>query len=425
MKKFITDDQEILPHNTTIEQILLGNLLQNNLLYDQISHILDLDCFFLSIHKDIYSVISKKLESGHSVDVITLVNMVDEQDYLKELSKPFPYTNIKEYAQILSDLSIRRKVIIMSKNLLSDCYDESKDLEEAVQKSEDVFFKINEKNIKVPTIQFYPGAQKVFHQAQMFMEHKTSGINTGFDMLDQITNGFQIGELIILAGRPSTGKTAFALNLAIRIAANENPLLFLSLEMPYEQICARSIAILSGISVSTLLFGRVNHHLLAQCCNKISEFKNLPLYINDTSYLNINLLKSLIRQIKRQHKIKVVIVDYLQLIESSKSMESREQEIGKISRSLKMMAKEFGIIVIALSQMSRNVENRKEYEPKLSDLRGSGTIEQDADKVMFLHRPDNKIVESLQLVLAKNRNGTLGTINLIFDGSLMKFKEVS
>lgn len=418
----------LLPHNASIEQIILGCLLQNNSLFDKISTILDNECFFIPLHQKIYEAIEKKIINGHSADIITLVNMIDETSYLKELLIPFPQENIVEYAEILYDLSCRRKMITMAKNLLINAYDEKKPIEDQVECVEQVIFHINKRQIKTPTIQFFTGAQKVFVQAKKFIDsdREMMGIDTGFEYLNKTTGGLQPGELIILAGRPGTGKTAFALNLAVKVASNTKqgcPVLFLSLEMPYEQLCARIISTLSGISVSTLLFGRVNHALLGQCAATISKFKDLPLFINDASTLNIGALKSLLRQTKRQNNVGMIIVDYLQLIESSKFSENREQEIGKISRSLKMIAKDFGIPIIALSQMSRDVEKR-ENGPKLSDLRGSGTIEQDADKVMFLHRPDSKNSDMVQLILAKNRNGTLGAINFKYEGNLMKFTEL-
>lgn len=419
-----------LPTNIAIERSILGAILSQNTSYDKVSDIISAEDFFEKAHQELYRIIQTKLESAHVADLLTLSGSMKavgiDYDYVKKLAETlYPYEHIRQYAEILVELSTRRKLIFLGKNLIQDGYSEKIPADEQLQRAEKFFFEMHSKSNHNKTIKFFEGAKQVLNTTYSIVKNEQSiiGLKSHFFEIDHLLGGFKPGELIILAARPSTGKTALAANICCNIANDKKrhaPVLFVSLEMPYEQICFRMISSLSGIPLNSLLNAKMQPRAVKECIESMENFKKMPFYIYDTSFLSPGGLRSLIRQMKRQLHIELVVVDYLQLMESGKKDESREQEISKISRSLKLIAKEIGIPVIALSQMSRDIEKRTKEaaEPKLSDLRGSGSIEQDADVIMFLFRED----DTIKLSVAKNRNGALGIVPLKYISEITTFK---
>jgi replicative DNA helicase len=423
-----TQEKEI-PFNLAIEQAILGAILNNNTAYDKISDVInDLD-FFDKTHQKLYKAIKSRLESAYVADLLTLTTFISDSgidyNYVKQLNETiYPSENIRQYAEIMRELSLRRQLICLGKELVENAYSERLSIGEQIEHAEKFIFGINHHSHNNKTIQFFNGAKNVLDFTYNVVKHQQNiiGMETGFKDLDNLLGGLKAGELIILAGRPSMGKTAFATNICNNIALNEKnggAVLFISLEMPYEQICFRIISSLSNVPLNNLLHAKITPKAVKDCLQSIEIFKNMPLYIYDSAFLTPGTFRSIVRQMKRQFNIGVVIVDYLQLMESGSKYESREQEISKISRSLKLVAKEISIPIIALSQMSRDIEKRtSSLEPKLSDLRGSGSIEQDADVILFLFREDNDIKVSV----AKNRNGALGIFTLRYIPEITTFK---
>ena len=424
-------DLNDLPMSKEIEQSIIGAILNNNLAYDKVSDLISEEDFFEKTHQILYKIIQEKLENAQIVDLLTLSSSIAKYglnyDYIKLLVESvYPSEHIRQYGEILIELSTRRKLINLGKALLENGFNENLTGKEQMEIAEKVFFGMHSKTNHNKTIQFFDGAKIVLNNTFNIVNNEqiSTGVKTGFRELDHLMGGLRPGELVILAGRPAMGKTAFATNMATNMCLNStktnNRVLFISLEMPYEQICLRIISSLSNVPLNSLMHAKISPKAVKDCLHSIENFKNLPFYVYDASFLSPGGLRSLVRQMKRQLNINVIIVDYLQLMESSNKQENREQEISKISRSLKLIAKELSVVVIALSQMSRDIEKRKELgEPKLSDLRGSGSIEQDADSIIFLFKEDDIV----KLSLAKNRNGALGVFPIRFIPEITTFMD--
>ena len=294
----------------------------------------------------------------------------------------------------------------------NDISDENKEINSQIDLIEKTLLKMSENEVS-KTVHFFEGV------IGALKNEKQKSYETKYTELDKIIGGLHGGELIILAGRPSTGKTALATNITWQLVQQKYGVLIISLEMSCDQICARLISLSTKIDLSHLLHGKIPPHVVQSCIKHMEKFKSLPLFINDASSMNIMQIRSLLMQTKRQHDIKCVVIDYLQLIESYG--ENREQEISKISRALKLLAKELNIPILALSQLSRDIEKRKD-DPKSSDLRGSGAIEQDAD-VIFILSPSNT-GNVIKCFVVKNRNGPLGDFSLFFDRQLTEFRNL-
>lgn len=417
------------PFNLPLEQAIIGALLSNNSCYDQISDFVQKEDFFEKSHEKLYGIISSKLEAGYAVDLITLTSFIYdigiEYNYVKQLAETlYPSDNLRQYGQILKELATRRKLIKLGRLLIENGKSESIPVGEQLNIAEKSIFSMSQRSNDANIIQFFDGAKSVLEFTYNVVQHSQNivGLPTGFKELDNLLGGLKKGELVVLAGRPSMGKTAFSTNIGVYIAQQKKAVLFISLEMSYEQLCMRIISSLSGVPLNNLLHAKITPKSVKECLSSIEKFKALPLFIYDSGFLSPGAFRSLLRQMKRQHNIELVVLDYLQLMEVGGKTESREQEISKISRSLKLIAKEIGIPIIALSQMSRDIEKRKEdEEPRLSDLRGSGSIEQDADVILFLFKIDGVI----HLSVAKNRNGALGKFPLQYVGSTTTFKNFS
>lgn len=430
-------EAETLPHNIAIEQAVISTLLNENNTYDKVSNILKPNDFFEKTHQIIFKNIINKLERGQVADHLTLMNSISAEginpEYLISLSEnPYPSENIIQYSELLVDLSIRRKLINFGKKLTEDAINHKNDIMDQVAYAEKVIFDLTEKTSTEGCGKFGPVSLELLKQTEKLMhsDKKISGINTGYNNLNEILGGFHPGQLIILAARPSAGKTAFSLNLSLNAtmaSQGGGPVLFISLEMPQDQICARLISSLARVPLGNILYARMTQTMFNECVASIQRVQDLPIYIYDYPHATTGSILSLLRQTKRQYNIGMVVVDYLQLIDSSSRSENREQELSRISRALKLMAKEIKVPILVLSQMSRDVEKRSKEttsEPRLSDLRGSGAIEQDADVVMFLYRQNENDRTKVNVAIAKNRNGPLGNFVFNFEGMFTTFSEI-
>lgn len=414
--------------NIELEQILLGSLMNNNNLYDSIDTIININIFFEQTHQILYKFMYERFIAGKIADFYTIVGSCDQlsidSDYLKSLYLFGEKTtaNIVTYAEELVELYKRRKLLSIQNYIQTNLSKISS--KQQINYLEQEIFSLTETTTSAKTFSFYEASVNVLKTTEQIIKspNRQVGIGSPFVDLNKLLGGFKPGELIILAGRPSVGKTAFSANLMSHVCKNNTPTLFISLEMPYEQICMRLLSSLCDLPLSLLTRAQISKQQLHETMDNLDKFKTWPLYIHDTSYLTIGLLGSILRQMKRLYGIQLVIVDYLQLMDSGLRAESREQDISKISRALKLFAKEFNVPIIALSQMSRNIEQRKDGDsPKLSDLRGSGSIEQDADVIIFLYRQQEDNRNLITVSVAKNRNGALGEFQLLYNPEITTF----
>lgn len=415
-------------YNVELEQLVLSSLMNNNNLYDTID--LDKKVFQEKSHSVLYEFMQNRLNSGRVADFHTIVSNCDslgiDTEYLKSLYLMGTVSSLTHYIEELVELYKRRKLMEINSYITDNL---SKNMAmKNIGYLEQELNSLTDTTVNSKTLSLYQGSIKVLKTTESIMNspHKQIGVPSPFTDLNKLLGGFKPGELIILAGRPSVGKTAFATNILSHTGQKAIPTLFISLEMPYEQICTRILSSICNIPLYSFTRANISKQDLHYTMDYVEQIRNWPLFIHDASYLTVSLLGSLLRQAKRLYGTQLVVIDYLQLMESGLRAESREQDISKISRALKLFAKEFNVPIIALSQMSRDIEKRKDGDsPKLSDLRGSGSIEQDADVIIFLYRQNDDNRNLITTSVAKNRNGALGEFPLLYHAETTTFKNYS
>jgi len=429
---------KVPPHNLEAEQAILGSILINNDALNQVVDILSGGDFYREVHAYIFEGMLTLYNRDDPVDLITLSQVLKERDaldkvggtdYLASLAEATSTSaGIMYHAEIVKDLSIRRGLINQCSHIAEVCFQPTNDTEEILDLAEQSIFEIAERNIDQ---NFYPlneVVKKSFKKIETIRDDKITGISTGFTDLDDLTSGLQPSDLIIIAGRPSMGKTALALNIAYNAALEEKiGVAVFSLEMSMLQLGIRLLGADAMIDAWKLRKGALqddDYLRLTDSANRLSE---LPLYIDDSSGLSALEIKAKARRLKKKHDISLLIIDYLQLMQSKKSAESRQLEISDISRSLKALAKDLDIPIVAISQLNRKVEDRPNKRPMLADLRESGAIEQDADLIVFIYREElyNRTEENkgkAELIIAKHRNGPTGMVNLTFREKYTKFE---
>jgi replicative DNA helicase len=432
------------PQNVEAEQSILGGILIENEALHKVMEILTVDDFYRDAHQMIFNAMLDLLERGEPADLITLMNelrklnqldSIGGASYLASLSDSVPTAaNIEYYAKIVKEKSILRKLIQTSTEIVTKSYEDREDVEELLDEAEQSIFEISENRVK-PS--FYPIKKIVkdsFEIFQRLYEKKelVTGIPSGFKELDRMTAGFQPSDLIIVAGRPSMGKTAFCLNLA-QYAAIENkiPIAIFSLEMSKEQLVIRMFCSEAHVEGNRLRTGFLNESDWPKLTIAAGNLSEAPIFIDDSPALSVLELRAKARRLKGEHGLGMLIIDYLQLMRGRMKVESRQQEISEISRSLKALAKELNIPVIAVSQLSRKTEERTGNRPQLSDLRESGAIEQDADLILFLYRDEvyNRSDENpnkgkAEIIIGKQRNGPIGKVELQFEDKFTAFREL-
>ena len=444
---------KIPPQSRELEEAVLGALMLEKAAFDQVGVILKPECFYVETHQVIFKAILQLNEANKPVDLLTVVEELRSMSSLDEVGGPYYISkltnavvsaaNIEAHARIILEKFIQRELIRISSEVINEAYDDATDVFDLLDHAESKLFEITNGHLKK---EFDTLGKVVMDTVTRIDEMRSknedvTGVPSGFPTLDRVTYGWQPSDLIILAARPSVGKTAFALNLARNAALHPTKptsVAFFSLEMSSGQLVQRILSAESEIWLEKISRGRMEDHEMQQLYTKgIQRLSSAPMYIDDTAALNIFELRAKCRRLKNKHNIGMVIIDYLQLMSgSSDKNTNREQEISKISRDLKGLAKELQIPIIALSQLSRAVESRKEGDkvPQLSDLRESGAIEQDADMVMFLYRPEyygitaNENGESnkgeTHVKIAKHRNGSLDTVKLRALLHIQKFVEM-
>jgi replicative DNA helicase len=432
------------PQNVEAEQSILGGILIENEALHKVIEILTVDDFYRDAHQMIFNAMLDLLERGEPADLITLMNelrklnqldSIGGASYLASLSDSVPTAaNIEYYAKIVKEKAILRKLIHTSTEIITKSYEDREDVEELLDEAEQSIFEISENRVK-PS--FYPIKRIVkdsFEIFQRLYEKKelVTGIPSGFKELDRMTAGFQPSDLIIVAGRPSMGKTAFCLNLA-QYAAIENkiPIAIFSLEMSKEQLVIRMFCSEAHVEGNRLRTGFLNESDWPKLTIAAGNLSEAPIFIDDSPALSVLELRAKARRLKGEHGLGMLIIDYLQLMRGRMKVESRQQEISEISRSLKALAKELNIPVIAVSQLSRKTEERTGNRPQLSDLRESGAIEQDADLILFLYRDevynrseDNPNKGKAEVIIGKQRNGPIGKVDLAFWDKFTTFKDL-
>jgi replicative DNA helicase len=430
----------IPPQNIEAEQAVLGAIFLEPSSLTVTSEVLIPEDFYRSSHQKIFNVMLKLNDEGKAVDLITVteelaatknLEEVGGVSYLSELAGSVPTAaNIEYYARIVEEKSLLRRLIRTATNIAQEGYSREDEVEELLGEAEKTIMEVAQRknsgsfqNIKDVLVATYDNIEVLTTR-----KGDVTGIPTGFAELDRMTAGFQRNDLIIVGARPSVGKTAFALNIAQNVATktDENVAIF-SLEMGAEQLVMRMLCAEGNINAQNLRTGSLTDEDWRKLTMAMGSLSNAGIYIDDTPGVRIGEIRSKCRRLKQEHGLGMILIDYLQLIQGDgRSGDNRQQEVSEISRSLKALARELQVPVIALSQLSRGVEQRQDKRPMMSDIRESGSIEQDADIVAFLYRDDYYDKESenkniIEIIIAKQRNGPVGTVSLAFVKEYNKF----
>ncbi len=436
------------PQAIEVEEAVLGALMLERDAFVTVADIIDSPSFYKEEHQKIFEAIKKLSGKEKPVDLLMVTQELKDREQLDEIGGPGYITqltrrvasaaHIEFHARIIAQKFIQRELIRVSTEIQSRSYDDTVDVDDLIDFSESCLFKVAEGNIKKETVPIKPVLNEAILQIEKARNQQDglSGVPSGFTALDRITSGWQKTDLVIVAARPSMGKTAFVLSMARNMAVDHNrPVALFSLEMSSLQLVTRLIASETELGSQKLKTGALEDWEWEHLNRKISNLDKAPIFIDDTPALSIFEFRAKCRRLKMQHDIQVVIVDYLQLMTAgSDNRGSREQEVSTISRSLKAVAKELDIPILALSQLNRSVESREGKRPQLSDLRESGAIEQDADIVTFIHRPEyygidedesgNSLRGVAEIIIAKHRNGAVGDVHLSFKKELAKFADM-
>jgi replicative DNA helicase len=440
--------EKYLPHNFLAEKIILSSLLVSSEAIEITLRSVKIETFYFKNHQALYQSIIEMYSQKIPIDIVTLNTFLQDNGRLNDIGGTQVLTELinyvpnllylEDYIKLIHDKFLRRSLIKLGYEIINSAYVTNISLESILSDLEvDIFNITNQIKIQKITSSAELFSQVFLELKQKALKPSLSGVSSGFFDLDSFTQGFQKSDLIIIAGRPSMGKTALALNIGSNVIKNSNfPVLFFSLEMSKEQLTYRLLTNETDITNLRLKTGNLYKEDWVKLNSSIKNLSSLPFFIDDTSNPSIQDIKSKIKKILfEQNQLGLIIIDYLQLMQNSKfGTNNRTQELSQITRSLKNLAREFNVPIIALSQLSRNVENRINKRPILSDLRESGSIEQDADLVLMLYRESYynshessenlNSIDNVELIIAKQRNGPVGTVDLMFDSSRTKFLNV-
>jgi replicative DNA helicase len=447
----VPDMGRLQPQARELEEAVLGALMLEKDAYSVISEILKPECFYDRVHEMIYAAIVDLAIAQRPVDMLTVTEQLKKRGELDVVGGPFYISqltgkvassaHIEYHARIIAQKYLARELISFTAQVQGKAFDETIDVDDLMQEAEGKLFEISQRNVKKDVTQINPIIKDAIEHLKKAAAQKEglSGLHSGYSGLDKITSGWQNSDLIIIAARPAMGKTAFVLSMAKNMAMHHNiPVALFSLEMSNVQLVNRLIVNVTEITGEKIKSGRLENYEWEQLDFKLKDLYDAPIYIDDTPSLSIFELRTKARRLVREHGIKCIIIDYLQLMNASgMNFGSREQEVSTISRSLKGLAKELNIPIIALSQLNRGVEGRQGLEgkrPQLADLRESGAIEQDADMVCFIHRPEyykltedergNSLIGIAEIIIAKHRNGATGDVRLRFKSEYAKFMNI-
>ncbi|HZK94980.1 MAG TPA: replicative DNA helicase [Prolixibacteraceae bacterium] len=439
---------KIPPQAPEVEEAVLGALMLERDAYITVAAILKSESFYKEEHQKIFKVIQHLVANEKPVDLLMVTQELKNREELDEVGGPIYITqltsrvasaaHIEFHARIIAQKFIQRELIRIASEIQVKSYDDSMELDDLIDYAEASLFKVTEGNISKESQPIKPLLREAIERIEENAKKPDglSGIASGFTNLDKITSGWQNTDLMIIAARPAMGKTAFVLSMARNMAVLKNvPVAFFSLEMSSIQLVNRLIAAETELGSEKIKSGKLEDWEWELFNRRIKNLENAPLFIDDTPALSVFEFRAKCRRLKMQHNIGIVVVDYLQLMTAGSDVKgNREQEVSTISRNLKAIAKEINVPIIALSQLNRSVESRDGKRPQLSDLRESGAIEQDADMVMFIHRPEyygitqdtdgNSLMGVAEIIIAKHRNGSVGDVQLAFKASLAKFTDL-
>ena len=437
---------KVPPQNLEAEQSVLGSILLKDNIFGNVLEILHPGDFYSPAHRIIYEAMTTLFEKNEPHDLITLTNHLNDENlleevggaaYLANLTSIVPVTaNVQSYARIIKEKSVLRKLIEVNTDIASRCYEEQGEIDLLVDKAEQAIFDIAGKKSGqnfTPLKDIIPGA---FERVEQLYKRKEliTGVPTGYFQIDKMTAGLQPSDLIILAGRPSMGKTAFSMNLAQHAALVEKVgVAIFSLEMSKEQLTMRLLSSVGRIDSQRIRTGKLHDEDWPKLTRAVGMLSEAPIYIDDTPGISVLEMRSKVRRLASQYPIGMILVDYLQLMQGRGGKnENRTQEISDISRSLKALAKEHDVPVLALSQLNRSLESRTDKRPMMADLRESGAIEQDADIICFIYRDevynkseDNPNKGTAEIIIGKQRNGPTGTVKLTFLKEFTMFENMS
>lgn len=431
--------KRILPHSMEAEQSVIGSMIMDREAIVVASGLINGEDFYNRQYGILFETMVELNDDDSPVDLVTLQNRLREKDvppevssleFVRELLTAVPTSaNIKYYANIVAEKATLRRLIRLNEEIANTCYAGKESLEYILDDTEKKVFQLVQKRTTDDFVPIRQVVMNAFDKIEMAARNKgnVTGVPTGFIDLDYRTAGMQPSDLILIAARPSMGKTALALNIAQYVAFKKNlPLVIFSLEMSKEQLVNRMFSLESSVDAQKLRTGQLNDQEWERLVESAGEIARSNLIIDDTPGISVAELRSKCRKYKLEHNLSMIIIDYLQLMTGSGRSDSRQQEISDISRSLKSIARELNVPVIALSQLSRAVEQRPDHRPMLSDLRESGAIEQDADVVMFIYRDDyyNHDTDKKgisEIIIAKQRNGPIGTVELAWLPEYTKF----
>jgi len=429
-------DPKLPPQNIEAEQAVLGALLIDPEAIIKIGDKIKPEQFYRGSHQKIFAAMMSLFERREPADVLTVANELKEskdldgvggEAYLADLVNAVPSSaNIESYTEIVKENAIRRTLISTASEMTKDSYETAKSIRELLQETEQAIFGISQENLSRTFVPIRDTLMESFDKLEELKKNKTGvrGVPTGFRDIDTKLSGLQDSSLIILAARPSVGKSSLALNISQYAAVHQKvPVGFFSLEMSRDELVNRLLASQSGVDSWKITTGNLNEEDFGKLGESMGILAEAPFYIDDTPGISISEMRTKARRLQLEHGVKMIVVDYLQLA-VSRNLTNRVQEVAEISQGLKNIARELKCPVLALSQLSRGVEQRGEQRPQLSDLRDSGSIEQDADVAMFLWRPldeEKQRPDHVKLTIAKNRNGATGEIDLIFKGEQTRF----
>lgn len=440
MPKSSKSSPKMMPHNNEAEQSVLGSVLIDENASITVFASLKEDDFYMEVHQLIFNAMNAVYSSNRPIDFVTLTDELNKNgnldavggyEYITKLTNIVPSTvNLDFYIDIVKNCSLRRKLIGVGQEIISKSYETES--EDVMSNAEKLIFEIGKSEERGEVVKIADTIDEVIGKFELIQKDKSAlrGITTGFFGLDKITNGLQRSDLILIAARPGVGKTSFTMNIITNAALAGYKCAVFSLEMPKTQITQRILCSLACVDMSKTLSGTMEPVEWERMMRASEKLRNLDIYIDDNSMTNpIEILKKC-RRLQKEHGLDLIMIDYLQLMSSPKQQESRQLEISSFTRALKIAAKELNIPILLLSQLNRAVESRKDHTPMLADLRESGSIEQDADIVMFINRMDMYAdykgeANACELIIAKHRNGEQGVVPLRWRGEYVTFVSVN
>ena len=431
------------PHSIDSELALLGSIMLRPNAIEKVYDIIQSGDFYRSAHRHIYEAMLEQYNRRDAIDVVTLSEQLERQDHLEhvggvefltQLLNAVPTShNITSYATIIADKSILRSLLEVTWEIIEEGYTASREVRELLDDAERKVFEVGQREVKSSLVPIEQVVSDSLAEVLKYFQDGAgyTGVATGFEKLDEITNGFQRGELIIIAARPSMGKSAFALNIAENVALRDKaPVAVITLEMSAYTCGLRMLSSIARVDLARLRRGEADKDDYYNLTKAGSALSECPIFIDDSGAISTDEIRAKCRRLKAEKGLELLVIDYIQLLQARRGIQSREQQISDISRSLKALAKELNIPVVALSQLNRGVENRDDKRPRLSDIRESGAVEQDADMILFIYRKeyyetdDPEAEGKAEVIVSKNRNGPTGAVELTFLKKYTRFENL-